>query len=188
MDRVGLALSAATALGITAVLRQRREATRVRVGSLAGLGAGGQPDELPTSRVHARIAGWRPRTPATRVGRVATSLWAAPLTFVGLLGSVLGGVRPHPDRERGCLVSRGVSGLPGMFLRGQGATAATIGQVVLSRSHAPSPRLLDHEAVHARQQERLGPLFAIAYPVAGAVWGYRANPFEVAARAGVDRT
>jgi hypothetical protein len=70
------------------------------------------------------------------------------------------------------------------FLRAQSASAATLGQVVVLRDRHADERLLEHEATHARQQERLGLLFALAYPVATAVWGYRNNPFEVAARAG----
>lgn len=187
VDRTGIGLVALATVGGIAVLRQRREATKVRGGALPPLGPDGQPDDLPDTAPHRLVAGWQPTAPTGLLPRVVVTLWAAPLTLVGLLGSLLGGVRPTVDTVRACLVARGVGGVPGSLLRGQGAGAATLGQVVLARSAAPTPRLLDHEAVHVRQQERLGPLFAVLYPLASALWGYRANPFEVAARAGAAR-
>lgn len=184
MDRTTIAMLAAGAVAATAVLRQRSEAAKVRGGQLAKLGPTGQPDVLPDDDLHRTIASWRPTPPRHPLLRGLVALWSGPLTLVGLAVGALGGAAPRIDRERDCLVTRDVGGLPGRFLRGQGADAATIGRVVVSASAAPSPSLLDHEAVHVRQQERLGPLFALAYPVAQARWGYRANPFEVAARAG----
>lgn len=184
MDRSTAVIVAAGLLGGAAVMRQRWEARAVRVGALAGLGPDGQPEDLPAGGLHRAVAAWVPERPATPGGRLAATLRALPLSLVGLLVSLLGGVVPRADTVRGCYVGRGAGGVPGAFLRGQGADAATIGQVVVCRTLAPSPGLLDHEAVHVRQQERLGPLFALAYPVAGVIWGYRANPFEVAARAG----
>lgn len=184
MDRTSIGLVALATVGGVAVLRQRREAAKVRGGALPPLGPDGQPDDLPAGGLHRLVADWRPTTPTGVVPRTLAALWSAPLTVVGLIGSLLGGARPTLDPARSCLVTRGVGGVPGAFLRGQGAGAATLGQVVLARSAAPTPRLLDHEAVHVRQQERLGPLFALLYPLASALWGYRSNPFEVAARAG----
>lgn len=187
MQRSSLLLLVAGAVGVVAVLRQRTEARKVRSGKLKRLGPTGQPDDLPEGGLHGLIAGWVPPPPRHPLVRALVTVWSAPMSLVGLLGGALGGAAPRRDTERACLVTRDVGGIPGRFLRGQGADAATIGRVVLSAAAAPSPTLLDHEAVHVRQQERLGPLFALAYPLAQARWGYRANPFEVAARDGASR-
>lgn len=94
-------------------------------------------------------------------------LWALPTTAVGLLfvpaALISGG---------GMQVVNGVlevhGGLVAAFLRyctplRGGASAMTLGHVVLGRS----PQLLDftraHERVHVRQVERWGPLFIPAY-------------------------
>jgi hypothetical protein len=69
-----------------------------------------------------------------------------------------------------------------------GAGANTVGQVVLCRSTMPSSALLDHEAVHVRQAERLGPLLVPAYLWLNAIRGYRDNPLEHAARLGARRS
>jgi hypothetical protein len=66
--------------------------------------------------------------------------------------------------------------------------AQTLGRYVFARSEL-SPEIVDHELEHVRQWQRLGPLFLPAY-VASSGWAllrrrdpYRANRFEVAARA-----
>jgi hypothetical protein len=82
------------------------------------------------------------------------------------------------------LIATGVSGPSGAALRLVGAGANTIGQVVLCRSEAPSDALLDHEAVHVRQAERLGLLLVPTYLWCNAIRGYRDNPLEHAARLG----
>lgn len=68
-------------------------------------------------------------------------------------------------------------------LRG-GATAMTLGHIVLGVSGEALDRARSHELVHVRQCERWGPLFIPAYLLAGA-WAllrgrdpYRDNPFE----------
>jgi hypothetical protein len=71
-------------------------------------------------------------------------------------------------------------------LRG-GATAMTLGHVILGRDRAGLARVRAHEHVHVRQYECWGPLFIPAYLLASVVVvlrggrAYRDNPFERAA-------
>lgn len=176
---------AATAVGVTAALRQRREAAQVRAGDLRPLGPDGRAEhESLAGSLHRAVRTWQPARPRSRIGRAAAAAWAGPLTALGLVVAATGGNRPRWDPLHGALVVPAVRGPARWFLTTQSANAATLGQVIVLRDPSADARLLAHEAVHARQQERLGPLFAAAYPVASALWGYRRNPFEVAARAG----
>ena len=65
-----------------------------------------------------------------------------------------------------------------------GASAMTLGHVVLARDQQLLDATRQHERVHVRQCERWGPLFIPAYIVFGAVaWfrglrAYEDNPFE----------
>jgi hypothetical protein len=121
------------------------------------------------------------------LARVLRYLWAAPTTLLGLLFAppalVAGGMRVvdgvlEIHGGLAALVLRHCTLLPG------GASAMTLGHVVLGRT----PELLDltrtHERVHVRQCERWGPLFVPAYLVASLVVAarggdaYRDNPFE----------
>ncbi|HZL36945.1 MAG TPA: hypothetical protein VFC78_16615 [Tepidisphaeraceae bacterium] len=69
------------------------------------------------------------------------------------------------------------------FLRG-GASAMTLGHVVLGRDRYLLDATRSHERVHVRQCERWGPLFIPAYLLASLVlWirgsrAYEDNPFE----------
>ena len=181
--RTGVVL-AATGLGVAAIARQQLEAQAVRRGRRRPLGPDGQLEDEHADALHRIIAGWHPARPATSPGRVLAALWASPLTLVGVALALLGGRRPTLRSDVGCLVATDVGGPMGAFLAGQGAAAATLGQLVVAKPAVARPALLAHEVVHVRQQERLGPLFALAYPLAQVRWGYRANPFEVAARRG----
>ena len=73
-----------------------------------------------------------------------------------------------------------------MFLPG-GATAMTLGHVVLGVDQEALDLTRTHERVHVRQCERWGPLFLPAYGLASlAAWvggrdAYRGNRFEVEA-------
>lgn len=174
--------AAAVAVAATGAVRQRREAAAERRGELRRLGPDGTVPPR-ADRLHARIADWVPTRPTTRAGRVAATAWAGPATLAGTFAALVGGRIPRPLPEHGCLLAAPVGGPTGALLRQLGAGAATIGHVVVARGE-PSALLLTHEAVHARQHERLGPLFPVAYGLAQARWGYRANPFEVAARRG----
>lgn len=183
--RTSTALKAiAATIGLVAVLRQRREAADVRAGRLPPVGATGHAvSEDARGMVHQRLQSWRPQRPRTAAGRIAAAVWAAPLTALGVTATLLGGTIPRWDPDLGAMVATSVRGPARWFLGQQGAAAATLGHVVVVRDDAAPPALLAHEALHARQQERLGLLFGLAYPLAGACWGYRNNPFEVAARA-----
>lgn len=180
------AAGAATLLaGLVGVLRQRDEMRRVARGELLPDGPDGdRGPSRPYAGLPARIASWAPPRPRSSAGRVAATLWAAPLTAVGLAVSLASGSVPRWDASRGCLVATGVGGPSSLALRTVGAGANTVGHVVLCRSATPSATLLDHEAVHVRQGERLGPLLVPAYLWANALHGYRDNPFEHAARRG----
>ncbi len=184
MKRSSILVALGAAVGLAALLRQHREAARANAGRLHRLGPDGRAEaEDAGGAVHRTIAAWQPRRPTSRGARAATTLWAAPLTALGVVAGLLGGTLPRWDATHGALVVQPVRGPMRWFLRLQSADAATLGQVVVLRDRTASPTLLLHEAQHARQQERLGPLFALAYPLASACWGYRRNPFEVAARA-----
>lgn len=184
MKRSSILVALGAAVGLAALLRQHREAARANAGRLHRLGPDGRAEaEDAGGAVHRRLAAWRPVRPASRGGQLATTLWAAPLTALGVAAGLLGGTLPRWEPAHGALVVQPVRGPMRWFLQLQSADAATLGQVVVLRDRAASSTLLVHEAQHARQQERLGPLFALAYPLASACWGYRRNPFEVAARA-----
>lgn len=113
-------------------------------------------------------------------------LWAFPTTCAGLLLLPLacrGGVR----RVRGVLELHG----PGIqwFLRHLvpivgGASAMTLGHVIIACDATCLDRSREHEHVHVRQAERWGPLFIPAYLLAALVVrlrgrdAYHDNPFE----------
>lgn len=171
--------------GAVGVLRQRSEARRVQRGELPPDGPDGARQPVRAHRgASALAARWVPDVPRTSVGRLAAAVWSAPLTAVGLTVALASGARPVWDPARRCLVARGVGGPSALALRLVGAGANTVGQVVLCRSEDPSEALLDHEAVHVRQAERLGPLLVPAYVWCNALHGYRDNPLEHAARLG----
>jgi hypothetical protein len=175
------ALWATLVAGVVGAVRQRREVDQVRRGTEARFSAD-TPE--PAGPLAERLATWVPAPPRTRLGQLAATVWASPLTAVGLLMAWAGGGRPRWSSEHRCLVVDGVRGPSGVALRAVGAEANAIGQVVLSRHAASSPALLAHEAVHVRQAERLGPLLFPAYLWLGARYGYRRHPLERAARAG----
>lgn len=186
MTRLLRAAGWATLLaGLVGVVRQREEARAVRSGELLADGPAGArllPPTLPDPVL--RLARWVPAAPRSVAGRLAAAAWSAPLTALGLAVALASGVRPRWDGERRCLVATGVGGVSSVALRTVGAGANTVGQVVLCREPAPSPALLDHEAVHVRQAERLGPALVPVYLWANALLGYRNNPLEHAARRG----
>lgn len=119
---------------------------------------------------------------------MARYVWASPTTLLGLVfvpaALVTGGAV--------CVVS-GVleihGGLVTLFLRHctllrGGASAMTLGHVVLGRNPSLLRLTRSHERVHVRQCERWGPLFVPAYVLASLVlWlrrrdPYHDNPFE----------
>ena len=115
-------------------------------------------------------------------------IWALPTTLWGLLATLLtlltggrarlvqGVLETHGGFAR-FLLTRLVP-LPG------GATAMTLGHVVIARDAASHDRARSHERIHVRQCERWGPFFIPAYLLAS-LWvkirggdAYLDNPFE----------
>ena len=126
-----------------------------------------------------------------RGGRVLAYGWALPVTVPGLLLALLvlaaggrarnvTGVLEVHGRAAGLLLRRFVP------LRG-GASAMTLGHVVLGRDAGCLERTRTHERVHVRQCERWGIFFLPAYAIASLVavlrgrHYYRDNAFEKAA-------
>ncbi|HEV2292864.1 MAG TPA: hypothetical protein VGR35_03360 [Tepidisphaeraceae bacterium] len=122
------------------------------------------------------------------VPRPLVYLWALPTTAIGLLfvpaALISGG---------GVQVVGGVlevhGGLVAPFLRyctplRGGASAMTLGHVVLGRSKQLLDFTRSHERIHVRQVERWGPLFIPAYLLLSVLaWlkggrAYEDNPFE----------
>jgi hypothetical protein len=115
-------------------------------------------------------------------------LWAFPTTLVGLVfvvAALLSGGRTRI--VGGVLEVHG--GIICFFLRRctllkGGASAMTLGHVVLGRDEMTLDHTRRHERVHVRQCERWGPLFLPAYVLASLVTllrggqAYRDNPFE----------
>jgi len=137
-----------------------------------------------------------------RVPRLATYMkyaWAAPTTAVGLLFLLLApiGGRIGTQVVDGVLELHG--GLVSLFLRRgtllkDGASAMTLGHVVLGRDLEALDWSRDHERVHVRQCERWGPLFIPAYVLASLYIRlrggrfYEENPFEREAYGRVEPT
>jgi hypothetical protein len=116
-------------------------------------------------------------------------LWALPTTSLGLGCLIIASA----GGRIGIQVVDGVLELHGgwieKFLRNGtflpgGASAMTLGHVVLGRDRSALDRTREHERVHVRQCERWGPLFVPAYLLASLMLylrgfdAYRDNPFE----------
>lgn len=132
----------------------------------------------------------------SRAAQVVRYLWALPVTLLGVgLAAValLSGGRAR--REAGVLEAHG--GIAAVLLRRfvplrGGASAMTLGHVVLGRDAGCLERTRDHERAHVRQCERWGVLFIPAYALASFVAAargrhyYRDNVFEREAVAAAD--
>jgi hypothetical protein len=117
-------------------------------------------------------------------------LWALPTTTVGLIVYAISGLLSRGTRGR---VVAGVLEVHGglvswllthcTLLKG-GASAMTLGHVVLGRDELALDLTRDHERVHVRQCERWGMLFLPAYVLASVIVflrggrAYLDNPFE----------
>jgi hypothetical protein len=126
--------------------------------------------------------GWRVMT---TLGRYA---WASPMTMVGLalvgVGLATGGrasVVSGVVEAHGGAIRRGLRRLP---VGSGGASALTLGHVVLGSDSAALQRSRPHERVHVAQYEKWGPLFPFAYAASSlsALFGgdsaYSGNRFE----------
>ena len=181
LGRAGLVATLVAAA--ISVVRQRGERREVIAGARPRASAAAEvPARHDHGRLAGRIASWQPARPATPAGRVAAAVWASPMTAVGFVVAVSTRRAPEWDAQRGCFVLSGITGASRFAHRLIGADANTLGQIVLASTSAPSEALLDHEAMHARQAERLGILMVPLYAWLGARYGYADNPFEVAAR------
>ena len=109
-------------------------------------------------------------------------LWASPVTALGLLF-----VLPELFGKGRIKIVDGVmeihGGLAAWFLRRctpmpGGATAMTLGHVVLGRNQISLDRTRSHERIHVRQCERWGPAFVPAYLLAS-LWALimRRDPY-----------
>ncbi|HLL87843.1 MAG TPA: hypothetical protein VK324_00920 [Tepidisphaeraceae bacterium] len=120
--------------------------------------------------------------------RLLRYLWASPTTLIGLFVVALtiatGG---KANAVAGVIEAHG--GVADLLLRRAtplrgGASAMTLGHVVIARDSFLLDVTRDHERVHVRQCERWGPLFFPAYLVASLIaWCrgehfYRDNHFE----------
>lgn len=170
--------------GVVAVARQRAEQQAVAAGAIAPahaattVVAGHRPGPLARA-----VAGVVPEGRPRGVAFVAGVAWAAPVSVAGLaLGTLVGG-RPRWDDEHGLLVFEGARGPFAGALRAVGASANTVGHVVISRHERTPPLLLAHEAGHVRQHEVFGLGMVPLYAWLGARYGYRDHPLERGARA-----
>jgi len=119
--------------------------------------------------------------------KVLRYLWTLPTTSVGLLFLLPTLIRGRAKIVQGILELHGP--FVSLFLRRctllkGGASAMTLGHVVIGRDQLCLDQTRDHERVHVRQAERWGPLFLPAYLIASLViWckggrAYLDNPFE----------
>jgi hypothetical protein len=122
---------------------------------------------------------------AGRVVAGLARLWALPWTLAGLfVGSTALATGGGGRCVEGVLEFHG--GLVAWLLRhaAGGASAMTLGHVILGRTRADLNRAREHEHVHVRQYERWGLMFIPAYGLCSAwLWlrgrrPYWDNPFE----------
>ncbi len=130
-----------------------------------------------------RPEGTREHTPVV----VLKVLWALPCSllgaFIGLPLLLLGGSIRRVGRTLEFALYEDSVPRTSRLARAH-YVAITLGHVIVGVSGGELTRLRDHEHVHVRQYERLGPLFLLAYPASGllaALRGespYNANHFE----------
>lgn len=129
--------------------------------------------------------------------RTLAYLWAGPTTLLGLLlGAIAVLTGGRARRHSGVLEVSG--GFVAWLLEhavplAGGASAMTLGHVVLGRSPEALERTRAHERVHVQQCERWGPLFVPAY-LAASCWAvlrgrnaHTGNWFEACAYRDVSR-
>lgn len=119
--------------------------------------------------------------------RLLVYLWAFPTTCVGLVFVPEALISGEVRWVRGVLEVHGRLSRFYLtyctFLKG-GASAMTLGHVVIARNRALLDYTRSHERIHVRQCERWGPFFIPAYLIVGAIaWArglsaYEDNPFE----------
>lgn len=114
------------------------------------------------------------------LGRVIRYLWASPASVLGLLAGTSGGWRATWTVIDGVIEIEGpviAWGLRYLTLLPGGASALTLGHVVLGRDARTLDESRDHEHVHVRQYEVWGPFFFPAYAVASAMAAFRGRHY-----------
>ena len=107
-----------------------------------------------------------------RLRRLPTYLWAGPTTTAGLLLATLARLGGGQARVVDGVVEAHGGLLEALLRRvpiAGGASAMTLGHVVIGRSQNDLDRTRRHERVHVAQYERWGPFFVPAYFFACAV-------------------
>jgi hypothetical protein len=103
--------------------------------------------------------------------------------FARLLGKRVA----EPDAPAGVVVRRGrwITALGGLLAgHSRAAAAVTLGRTIVLHPDVPlTPRLLRHELAHVRQWQRRRLTFPLHYAWLHLRHGYRANPYEIEARA-----
>lgn len=122
-----------------------------------------------------------------RVVRVWRYLWSSPTTMLGLAVVLLACRRARVSVVDGVIEAHGPGiawALTHLTVLAGGASALTLGHVVIGRDARAIRSTRVHERVHVRQYEQWGPLFLPAY-LAASAWSlacgghfYRDNWFE----------
>lgn len=110
--------------------------------------------------------------------RIVRIIWAAPTSVLGLLVIAAGGWRVRLRIVDGVIEAHGPA-LGWLLTRGTpiGASALTLGHVVIGRDAKALDATRAHERVHVRQCELWGPLFVPAYLIASIVAVLRSRHF-----------
>jgi hypothetical protein len=114
-------------------------------------------------------------------------LWASPASLIGCALGLVGLVTGGGVRRMGHVLEfwgGGISLLLRQAPLARGASAMTLGHVILGQTQATLDMARSHERVHVHQYERWGPVFIPAYLLCSLVlWArgrnaYLDNPFE----------
>jgi hypothetical protein len=110
--------------------------------------------------------------PSRPIRRTLLYVWAAPTTAVGLTAGLLTlGTRGRVQVRRGALEFHGGFARWLLERRAVGASAMTLGHVIIGRDPVCLDVCREHEQVHVRQVELWGVLFLPAY-VAASLWAW----------------
>jgi hypothetical protein len=124
-----------------------------------------------------------------RAARLLIYLWVLPTTLIGLPFLITALFDGEARCVNGVLEIHGrvtsffLRRVAGLMLP-NGASAMTLGHIVIGRDREMLDRTRRHERVHVRQCEWFGPFFVVAYLLCSVVVllmgrdAYRANPFE----------
>lgn len=105
------------------------------------------------------------------LGRLWCYAWASPTTALGLAVVLLASRRVRVSVVDGVIEAHGPAiawALTHLTVLAGGASALTLGHLVMGRDSRALQSTRVHERVHVRQYEQWGPLFLPAYVVASA--------------------